>query len=57
MTDSISLKKEFKKGDLPRALQERLQRYQHDESDQISNVLIRRYKGTWVEVPHEFGSV
>jgi len=55
--DSISFKKEFKKSDLSRVLKEGLQRYQYDEPNQISNVLISRYKGIWDELPQEFASV
>ena len=51
------LLKEFRKSDLSRALKERLQRYQYDESNQISNVLIRRYRGIWAELPQAFASV
>ncbi len=57
MLIAFLLKKEFNKSDLSRALKERLQRYQYDELNQISNVLIRRYKGIWAELPQEFASV
>ena len=40
------LLKRIQKGDFSHALKERPQRYQYEGVDQISNVLIKRYKGT-----------